>query len=182
MYQIHSSISSSTASWEPPAKRITGLFYPRSASVGFSGPPWGSLGLRQPACQPPSQPASQPVHDRFPGRNSASQPASQPAPCLVVILLVGRLPGRNFGCGEAPWSEFSLWETCLVVHTYKHNSACWETLVLKWISCWNSTYIHTYIVVHSTWGLPLGLHKNSVASLSGRKSAGGEPPASQPSA
>ena len=44
------------------------------------------------------------------------------------------------------------------------------------------TYIHTYIVVHSG-GFPWGyIHKNSVASLSGHKSAGGEPPASQPGA
>ncbi len=47
-----------SACGEPPAKRRTGLFYPRSAFLGLSGP--------QPAAsQPPSQPASQ-TQDRFP--------------------------------------------------------------------------------------------------------------------
>ena len=37
---------------EPPAKHVTGLFYPRSASLGLSGPLWAS------ASQPAPQPAS----------------------------------------------------------------------------------------------------------------------------
>ena len=50
---------------EPAAKRMTGLFYPRSASLGLSGPVyvciWPFLGLSgpQPASQPDSSPASQ---------------------------------------------------------------------------------------------------------------------------
>ena len=52
-----------SASGELPAKRMAGLFYPRSASLGLSGPLWAS--------------ASQP------------KPASQPASSLVVILLEG---------------------------------------------------------------------------------------------
>ena len=66
------------------AKRMTGSFYPRSASLGLSGPLWAS------ASQPAPQPASQ-AHDRFPGRNPPSQPASQLASSLVVILLVGSM-------------------------------------------------------------------------------------------
>ena len=59
-----------SACGELPDKRMAGLFYPHSASLGLSGP--------QPASQ--SQPASQ-----LPGR-------------MYVILLVGRLPGRKSAC------------------------------------------------------------------------------------
>jgi len=74
-----------SACGEPPAKRTTGLFYPRSAFLCLSGPLWASLHrpfwalVSQPASPPASQLASQ-LH------NSASQPASQ-------------FPGRNSGFG-----------------------------------------------------------------------------------
>ena len=66
-----------SACGEPPAKRMTGLFYPRSASLGLFGPLWDSAS--QPAS--PRQTTSQ-AQDRFPGRNSSSQPSSQPVPWL----------------------------------------------------------------------------------------------------
>ena len=87
----------------PPAKRMTGLFFPRSASLGLSGP-------RQPAKRRTS---SQVVQTYI------IPPASQPDPYIVehmyIILFVGRLPGRNClwvhrlpgrdsACGELPWS------------------------------------------------------------------------------
>ena len=81
---LWASLSLSQPAREPPAKRMTGLFYPRSGSLGLSGHLWASLGLSHPAREPPSQ------------------PASQPASSLVVILLVGtnihRLPGRTSAC------------------------------------------------------------------------------------
>ena len=71
-----------------------------------------------------------------------------------MILLVGRLPGRNSACGEPPW-------------LYMHNSGCGEALGLKWISVWNPTYT---VVIR-------GAIKKSVGSPPGRKSVCGEPPA-----
>ena len=79
---------------------MAGLFHPRSASLGLSGPPlFGPLWASS-----TSQPAA--------GSLVAIPPASQPASSLVVILLVGRPPGRNsacrlvahnFACEELPW-------------------------------------------------------------------------------
>ena len=99
-----------SACGEPPAKRTTGLSYPRSAS----------------ASQTPSQPASKPAKllvGSLPGRNSACGEAlglkwiSVWNPMYVVVCSpgglplgfhmyikksVGSLPGRKSACGEPP--------------------------------------------------------------------------------
>ncbi len=68
------------------------------ACVGLSGPLWASLGLS--GLQLASQPA--PQAKRTTGSPVVIPSASQPAKSLVAILLVGRLPGRNYACGEPP--------------------------------------------------------------------------------
>ena len=95
--------------------------------VRLSGPLWASASLPagpQPASQPAKRmtgslvvipPASQPA-SQFPSRLSAVGQAPWSSFCLwgaflVVVILVGSLPGRNSACGEA--------------------------LGLKWISVWN---------------------------------------------
>ena len=42
---LWASLSLSQPAREPPAKRMTGLFYPRSGPLGLSGHLWASLGL-----------------------------------------------------------------------------------------------------------------------------------------
>ena len=97
-----------SACGEPPAKHMTGLFYPPPPlwdSLGFSGPLWASAS--PPASQPPSQSASQPAKCRTGSlivHKSSSQPASQPGPWSQFCFWVHRRPGRNSVCGEPPWS------------------------------------------------------------------------------
>ena len=57
-------LSFKSACGEPPAKRMTGLFY--LSTFRLSGPLWASLGLSQPASPPTSQPANQPSVGQVP--------------------------------------------------------------------------------------------------------------------
>ena len=120
---------------EPPAKRITGLFYTCSASVGFSGPLWASDS--QPASPPASQPASQ-AHDRFPGRNSASQPASLPGWSTPnTLLLPATAPQSKGSASEAlAWQRGQPVDRCQSIWMLnsKHSSSCFHCLT-KQVLC-----------------------------------------------
>ena len=80
-----------SACGEPPAKRMTGLFYPRSASLGLSGPMYVCMYLAlsgpfwasasQPASQLPSQPERLREAQRDPERlREAQRSPERPSP------------------------------------------------------------------------------------------------------